>query len=112
GKMRIANGGTRPQPSPSRIIYGDDAGETNYPSTSILAASARLSGGSNGLVLMATAQPLDQADLPSDQAGVTLGFSSLPMPLIINGLRVVDTKPFSNNIRFHDSLFVGSIVTD
>jgi hypothetical protein len=114
GKMRIANGGTRPQASPARIIYGDDAGETNYPSTAVLPSSARLPGGvgGNGLVLMATSQPLDKADLPSDQASVTLGWDQLPSPLIINGLRVVDTKPFSNNIRFHDCLFVGSIVTD
>ncbi len=26
--------------------------------------------------------------------------------------RVTDTRPYSNNIRFHDSLFVGSIVSD
>jgi hypothetical protein len=118
GKMRIANGGTRPQPAFSRIIYGDDPGETNYPDTSILPAAARLPGGQggNGLVLMSTSQPLDKADLPSDQAAVTLGFSSLPDPLIMNvggvNRRIVDTKPFSNNIRFHDCLFVGSIVSD
>ena len=34
------------------------------------------------------------------------------LPLIINGLRCIDTKTLSNSIRFHDCLFVGSIVSD
>ena len=107
GKLRIANGGTRPQPAFTRIVYGDEAGETNYPT--MLPATAIPP---NQMILMSTSQPLDKADLPSDQAAVIIGFGNLPDPLVINGRRVVDTKPFSNNIRFHDCLFVGSIVSD
>lgn len=33
-------------------------------------------------------------------------------PLVINNEPVYDTKPFSNNIRFHDCTIIGSIVTD
>ncbi|MCA9298910.1 MAG: hypothetical protein KDA28_07580, partial [Phycisphaerales bacterium] len=32
--------------------------------------------------------------------------------LEVAGTRYVDTKPLSNNIRFHDCLFVGSVVAD
>jgi hypothetical protein len=125
GKMHINNGGTRPQPAFSRVVYGDDAGETNYPDPSILSIGERLPGGTNGgLVLMSMNTPLDKADLPNDQAAVVIGFGALPDPLKllvdVQGhpspagtiRRVVDTKPFSNNIRFHDCLFVGSIVSD
>lgn len=56
--------------------------------------------------------PLDKADLLVSQAILTQGFNLLPEPLIIAGRRVTDTKLFSNNIRFHNCLIVGSIVSD
>jgi hypothetical protein len=56
--------------------------------------------------------PLDKADIPADQVPYTIGYNNLPDPLIVNGLRCVDTKKISNNLRFHDCLFVGSIVSD
>lgn len=107
GKMTIPGGQTRPQPRFPRIVYGDDAGETLYPV--MLPASARPP---QQMILMSTAQPLDQADLPTDQAATATGFSNLPQPLIVGGRRITDTKPLSNNLRFHDCLFVGSITSD
>ncbi len=107
GRMVIPVGQTRPQPRSPRIIYGDDAGETQYPA--MLPSTARPPSQN---ILMCTSHPLDQADLPSDQAAAVTDFNTLPLPLIINGLRVVDTKKYSNNLRFHDCLFVGSITSD
>jgi hypothetical protein len=53
---------------------------------------------------------LDQGDFPKD--GRPQNFDQLPDPLVIDGKRVVDTKLHSNNIRFHDCLFIGSIIGD
>jgi len=115
GKMVIPSGQTKPQPRFTRVSYGGGTGETNYPQ--YLLDNGGFVGTSPRLVFMSMTQPLDQADLPSDLAGITQGFSSLPQPLLIsyNGnpaVRVIDTKPWSNNIRFHDCLFVGSITSD
>jgi hypothetical protein len=112
GRMVIPAGQTRPQPRFPRTIYGDTADETQYPT--MLPSSAKPP---NQFILMSMAEPLDQADLPADQAAVTSGFFDLPEPLILNDSsgtprRVVDTKPHSNNIRFHDCLFVGSVTSD
>lgn len=62
-------------------------------------------------ILMATV-PLDKADVRADQVPYTQGYANLPDPLVINGKRVTDTKLYSNNIRIHDCLVVGSIVSD
>lgn len=105
GKMQLAADG-KPEWSPRRYVYGDDAGETSYPAS--LPSTARPP---EQLILMALS-PLDKADLTAAQAAVTQGFNLLPNPLIINGKRVTDTKLHSNNLRFHDCLFVGSIVSD
>ncbi len=106
GKMTVASGDPRPVPATPRIIYGDDPGETNYPS--MLPPSATPP---NQYVLMA-AEPLDKGDIPADQVGITTGYSLLPDPLVLNGQRITDTRRLSNNLRFHDCLFVGSIVSD
>lgn len=104
GKMQLAADG---KPAPAvRTIYGDDAGETSYPS--MLPATARPPA---QMVLMATT-PMDKADLTAAQALVTQGYNLLPDPLLVSGRRVTDTKTLSNNVRFHDCLFVGSIVSD
>lgn len=104
GKMQLAADG---KPAPVvRTIYGDDAGETSYPS--MLPSTARPP---QQMVLMATT-PLDKADLTAAQALVTQGYNLLPDPLIVGGKRITDTKTLSNNVRFHDCLFVGSIVSD
>lgn len=102
GKMKLDSSGGRPTLDPPRFIYGDGAGETSFPT--MLDSSDRP-------VLMATT-PMDKADIPADQVASTVGYSTLPNPLIIDGKRCVNTKDFSNNIRFHDCLFVGSLVSD
>lgn len=84
-----------------RSIYGG----TNYPT--MLPSTARPPDQN---ILMAVT-PMDKADVDSTQTNRP-GYASLPDPLIINGLRVTDTRAHSNNIRFHDCLFVGSIVSD
>lgn len=98
GKMKLDPSTGRPTPDPPRYVYQG----TSFPT--MLAPTDRP-------VLMATT-PLDKADIPADQVPFTIGYNNLPDPLIIDGLRVIDTKKFSNNIRFHDCLFVGSIVSD
>jgi hypothetical protein len=105
GKMQLAADG-KPEWSPRRYVYGDDAGETSYPAS--LPSTARPP---EQLILMALS-PMDKADLTAAQAAVTQGFNLLPNPLILDGKRVTDTKLHSNNLRFHDCLFVGSIVSD
>tara|TARA_R110002095_G_scaffold110626_1_gene96764 strand:- start:507 stop:1388 length:882 start_codon:yes stop_codon:yes gene_type:complete len=57
--------------------------------------------------------PIDKGDVPNSEIGsYGAAYNTLPEPLVIGGLRVVDTKEYSNNIRFHDTLFVGSVVSD
>ena len=105
GKLTIDSATGKPKPVVTRIIYGDDAGETKYPT--MLPSTAIPP---DAMVLMAQPE-MDKADVPSDQTGRP-GYNLMPDPLVISGKRVSDTKRFSNNIRFHDCLFVGSIVSD
>jgi hypothetical protein len=98
GKLKLDTTTQRPTLDPPRFTYSG----TSFPT--MLSSTDRP-------VLMAT-QPLDKADIPNDQVPYTLGYSTLPDPLLINGLRCIDTKAFSNNIRFHDCLFVGTCVSD
>lgn len=107
GKMQVPSGQTRPVPVNVRVIYGDQSGETSYPT--MLPASALPP---NQYVLMSQAKPLDKADLPANQTGSVTNFNQLPDPLLVSGKRVTDTRTVSNNIRFHDCLFVGSLVSD
>lgn len=107
GKLQVPTGQTRPSPVNARIIYGDNSGETSYPT--MLPASALPP---NQYVLMSQAKPLDKADIPANQTGSITNFSQLPNPLVLGGKRVTDTRTVSNNIRFHDCLFVGSVVSD
>ncbi len=97
GKMKLGATG-RPVMDPARAQYTG----TSFPT--MLASTDRP-------VWMA-ATPLDKADIANDQVPITIGYSSLPDPLIISGKRCIDTKSQSNNIRFHDCLVVGSIVSD
>jgi len=106
GKLKMDASDTRPMPAAVRSIYGDGAGETSYPT--MLPASARPP---NQMILMAN-PPMDKADIPANQVGFVQGYNNLPDPLLIGGLRVTDTKAYSNNLRFHNCLFVGSIVSD
>ena len=106
GKMTLDGATGRPKPATARFVYGDDAGETNYPP--VLPSSATPP---NQMVLIAN-QPMDKGDITSDQVAIVQGYNLLPEPLIIGGRRVTDTRSHSNNIRFHDCLFVGSVVSD
>jgi len=98
GKMSLDPISGKPKPDPARTVYPGP----NYPA--MLAPTDRP-------VLMGST-PLDKADIPADQAPLTNGYNNLPDPLIMGGLRKIDTKAFSNNIRFHSCLFVGSIVAE
>ncbi|MCH8269615.1 MAG: hypothetical protein IH985_00195 [Planctomycetes bacterium] len=55
-------------------------------------------------------EALDRADFLMDERPAN--WDDLPMPLVINARRITNTRDFSNNIRFHDCLFIGSITSD
>lgn len=99
GRLTITSGS--PALVNPRFIYGG----TNYPT---MLPNTAIPPQQN--ILMAVT-PLDKADLDNTQTSRP-GYSSLPNPLLIGGKRITDTKTRSNNIRFHDCLFVGSIVSD
>lgn len=131
GKLVYDSGTGRPAPARSRWIFGDEPSEYD-PGTgmcdcpplddTVLPPEARPP---NQLLLMATS-PIDKADIPASQVSSYSpdDYAALPDPLVILAYRdigggpqllptrVTDTRPYSNNIRFHDSLFVGSIVSD
>src|SRR5262249_17903143 len=98
GKLKLDSSSGKPTLDPPRYQYTG----TSFPA--MLSSRDRP-------VLMATT-PLDKADIPANQIPYTIGYANLPDPLLIGGLRCIDTKKLSNNIRFHDCLFVGSIVSD
>jgi hypothetical protein len=54
---------------------------------------------------------LDKEDVPPGDEGFYANYDELPEALYIDGVRVRDTKPWSNNIRFHDCEIRGSVVT-
>ena len=101
---------TTPEPAFPRTVWGDDPGEDPDEAYDGLPSSAIPP---DQLLLRATS-PLDKGDV-LDSEIITYSsedYDSLPEPLVINGKRVTDTKAYSNNIRFHDCLFVGSIISD
>lgn len=100
GKLKMGAGG-RPVLDPPRVQYNG----VNMPT--MLSPSDK-----PVLMVEVPNNPLDKADIPSNLVGSTQGYDKLPDPLLIDGKRVVDTKLFSNNLRFHDCLVVGSIVSD
>ncbi len=95
-----------------RIVYGDNAGEDASNAPPMLPSSAVPP---NQYIMMIDpgSSPIDKGDVPNSEIGsYGAAYNTLPEPLVIGGLRVVDTKEYSNNIRFHDTLFVGSVVSD
>jgi hypothetical protein len=102
GKMQLDALTGRPMHTVRRHVYTG----TNYPT--MLPPSALPP---NQPLLIATdpMQSQDKADVPSN-SGVNV--SALPDPLVVNGRRYTDTRLLSNNIRFHDCLFVGAVVSD
>lgn len=96
----------------SREVYGDDAGEDASNAPPMLPSSA-IPPNEYVLIMDTGSSPIDKGDVPNNQiASYGAAYNTLPDPLVIGGLRVVDTKEHSNNVRFHDTLFVGSIVSD
>lgn len=111
GTNVLSSGGS-PEPKYPRYVYGDDAGETADNAPTSLPDTAKPPA---AYILMTRPgnTPLDTGDVPQDEiASYGASYNLLPEPIIIDGNRVTDTKLYSNNIRFHDSLFVGSIVAD
>ncbi|MBK7404850.1 MAG: hypothetical protein IPJ41_09510 [Phycisphaerales bacterium] len=131
GKLVFDTSSGRPKPARSRFIFGDDSSEYNVATgdcdcppldDSVLPPEARPP---NQLLLMADT-PMDKGDIPASQVGsfAAADYDALPDPLIIEAVRdigsgpelvptrVSDTREYSNNDRFHDCLFVGSIVSD
>jgi hypothetical protein len=104
----------RPVPRYPRYVYGDDAGlEPAADAPRALPATAKPPS-ANVLMTAPSISPLDKGDVRISEEGNLIGvtYAQLPEPLIISGKRVIDTKQHSNNIRFHNCLFVGSIVSD
>lgn len=110
GKLEFDEAQGVPMPERDRRVYGDDAGETAADAPPMLPASAVPP---EQLILLAN-DPLDKGDvLASEIASFDpTEYTTLPDPLVVNGARITDTKTISNNLRFHDCLFVGSIVSD
>lgn len=106
GKMELSPEDDFPRPAVPRVPYTNAA---QYPDD-VLPASALPPEQGYFIPQDPITQALDKADFPKDER--PLNFNDLPDPLIIGGKRVVDTKLFSNNIRFHDCLFIGSVISD
>lgn len=100
--LNTIQGDGYPGPSPTRSVYAGTKYPTMLPSSAIPPNQP----------LLIASTPLDKADIPSDQVSLTTGYSALANPLVVGGKRIVDTKPLSNNIRFHDCTVVGSVVSD
>lgn len=111
GKMVMDSGSGRPKADRSRSIYGDDEDEEDGADAPDMLPSSAIPP--NQWVLLAD-EPLDKGDLLASQVGTVSAesYALLPGPLVIDGKRVTDTREHSNNVRFHDCTFVGSIVGD
>ena len=111
GTNQLSVGGT-PEPKFPRFVYGDDGFETAANAPPTLPGTA-IPPSEFILMTDPAISPLDTGDVPASEIG-TFGasYNLLPESLIVGGLRIIDTKKLSNNIRFHDCLFVGSIVSD
>ena len=115
GKLEMKNGDVRPTPAFQRMVYGDDAGEVQ---SEVYNPALPGYDPAAGVYLLRAISPLDRADVLNSEIPTyaPADYAQLPEPLMIvaNGAtqRVVDTRQWSNNIRFHDCLFVGSIVSD
>lgn len=106
GRLRYDTGSGRPQPEAPRVVIAD-AGE--FP-TDVLPASALPPEQDWRIPVSPFTQALDKADFLFNTRPVN--FDDLLDPILIGGRRVTNTRRHSNNIRFHDCLFIGSIVSD
>jgi hypothetical protein len=108
----LLDGAGVPTPKFPRTVYGDDPGEDGSDAPPSLPITA-IPPEQFILLTDLAISPLDVGDvLDSQIATFGASYALLPEAIIIDGKRVTDTKLFSNNIRFHDCLFVGSIVSD
>jgi len=110
GRMMKDEATGRPVLENARYGWGDNVGET---AADLLPAMAALLNPPDQVVRLAN-EPLDRGDIRQSQVGTftVAALVGLPAPLVIDGLHVSDTRAYSNNIRFHDCLMVGSIVSD
>lgn len=109
GKMKMNSTLGHPVAAWERWVYGDEVGEIgDHPP--MLPASAVPP---EQLLLVAT-NPMDKGDVLASEIPLydPNAYNMLPEPLVIGGKRVTDSKQHSNNIRFHDCLFVGAVVGD
>lgn len=106
GRMSYDSGLGRPQPEAPRVPVLDP---TEYPND-VLPATALPPAQGFFIPQNPFTQALDKADFLKNSRPVN--FDELLEPILIDGRRVTDTKLVSNNIRFHDCMFIGSIVSD
>lgn len=110
GKMEMDPDTGRPKPVRARYAYGDDGDEPAEDSPPVLPETAI----PPSRLISIASDPLDKGDVLESQIGSFAAgqYDSLPDACVIEGLRVTDSKLYSNNVRFHGCLFVGSIVSD
>lgn len=110
GRMAFDEASGRPKLERPRYGWGDDPGEEASDLDPDLADQLD----PPDQVVRLAVDPLDRGDVRESQAGgyTVAALASLPAPLVLGGIHVSDTRRYSNNVRFHDSLFVGSIVSD
>ena len=106
GRLKFDSGIGRPQPEAPRVSVADAA---DFP-TDVLPATALPPDQAWFIPVSPFSQALDKADFRFSSRPVN--FDSLLEPIVMGGRRVTNTKRLSNNIRFHDCLFIGSIVSD
>lgn len=111
GKLTFDTDQNRPVPQYEREIYGDEPGEDASDMYAPVAAYLNPAG---QFLLRCITQTLDKGDLLQSEVTTAnqADFDALPEPILYAGRRIVDTKELSNNLRFHDCLIVGSIVSD
>lgn len=106
GRMRWDDAAQRPVLVSSKVNY---TSTSNLP-TDILPSSALPPNQPLLLPFDPVTGTLDKADF--NTVSRPQNWSSLPSPLVVNGKRITDTRALANNIRFHDCLFIGSIISD
>ncbi|MFG0286389.1 MAG: hypothetical protein ACF8R7_18400 [Phycisphaerales bacterium JB039] len=106
GRMYFDTGAGRPLPVSERIAITDPL---EYP-VDVLPATALPPSQPFVIPDNPITDALDKADfIMSDRP---VNWLDLPDPILVGGRRIINTKELSNNIRFHDCLFIGSIISD
>ncbi|MEM9064267.1 MAG: hypothetical protein AAGB51_02130 [Planctomycetota bacterium] len=112
GRLQLNSGASFPTPTYDREIYGDDPSEdwVDIYQPVIDATSTP----ENIRLRRSTTVALDKADFLQSEVNASnqSDFNLLPEPIIVGSDRITDTRQLSSNLRFHDCLVVGSIVSD